>query len=177
MPTMGRGCRRHVQKNKVESFSEKKRLREPPSAEGRKTTHKATRQGSSSFLVFRRRDSQALYPQLSLFRHCQSQVRLKFSCSVLPLDNKRHRGNSADAGRSSAESSGRRTANRAMEQAISRSRRQPFRKLFPLAPWHRHHVILFKRRQYLPPRGSLRHRSTAQSTRTLLAASPACQSN
>lgn len=50
-----------------------------------------------------------------------------------------------------AERDGRRTANRAMRPKASRLCRQPFRKLFPFTPRHRHHVVLFKQRQY--PRG------------------------
>ena len=115
---------------------------------GREANPKATRQGSGSFLVFRRRDSQAFDPQLSLFRHGQNPVQLKFSCSVLQADNQRHRGNSVDAGGSTAERDGWRTVDRAMEPEASRSCRQPFRKLFPFSPRHRHHVVLFERRQH-----------------------------
>lgn len=78
-------------------------------------------------------------------------MQLKFSCSVLPVGSKSHRGHFADAGGSMAEREGRRTANRTQGQAVSRSRCQPRRKLIPLAPRHRHHVVLFKRRQ--PARG------------------------
>ena len=98
--------------------------------------------------IFRRRDFQETGQQFFLLRHRQNQMQLKFSRSVLQADNKRYKGNSADAGRSSAESSGRRTANRAMGPKISQSRRQSLCKLFPLAPRYRHHVILFKRRQH-----------------------------
>lgn len=98
--------------------------------------------------VFQRRDFQETGQQFFLLRHCQNQVQLKFSCSVLQADNKRYKGNSADAGGSMAEGDGRRTANRAMGQKISQSRRQSLCKLFPLAPRYRRHVVLFERRQH-----------------------------
>ena len=42
-PTTGRGCGRQVQKNKIEFFSETKRLLEPPPVVGREAKPKATR--------------------------------------------------------------------------------------------------------------------------------------